>query len=499
MADLANAATLCVCSFIFVRTVTQPSAPIKMQLSQPTGRSAPMSLADRGSSIRLRRDASPNGRRMRVCNLAALVKLFRREPFAPEDQPGADLPSCSSEDPERGGFNGTSPLRVILLTNFIPPYRRPFLLHFARRVKALQILTSVEMEEDRHWRPDHAGLNVVVQRTWTLSIGRQHPSGFRSLCQVHIPFDTWLWLWRGAPDVIISGEFGFRTLATALYRIACRDVSLIIWATLSIETERGVGVVRRALRRFMLFVADGVIVNPGHGGRAYIESFGFPADLIFSVPYTIDLGRFRRSLNREPGTAFRLLCVGQLVDRKGVLLFLRALWKWAIANQDLTIDIWIAGEGPLKGQIEDMAVPGNASLRLMGNVEYEKLPDIYRQADILVFPTLADEWGVVVNEAMAMGVPVMGSIYSAAVQELVTDGATGWKFTPTEEQSILGCIDRVMRTPSVQLTKMRDAAAEAVRMLTPEAAADSVVRAVASVHRCRGGRRDEATWEGFST
>ena len=53
-----------------------------------------------------------------------------------------------------------------------------------------------------------------------------------------------------------------------------------------------------------------------------------------------------------------------------------------------------------------------------------------RKVGVLVFPTLADEWGLVVNEALAAGVPVLGSLYSQAVEELVRDGENGWTFRP---------------------------------------------------------------------
>ena len=62
-----------------------------------------------------------------------------------------------------------------------------------------------------------------------------------------------------------------------------------------------------------------------------------------------------------------------------------------------------------------------------------------------------DEWGVVVNEAMSAGLPVMGSIYSQAAVELVSDGANGWLFDPRSEQNVYATLDRALSTPTEEL------------------------------------------------
>ena len=63
------------------------------------------------------------------------------------------------------------------------------------------------------------------------------------------------------------------------------------------------------------------------------------------------------------------------------------------------------------------------------------MAEVYAKASLFAFPTLADEWGVVVNEAMAAGLPVLGSIYSQAVEELVEDGVSGWVFRQMNRRS----------------------------------------------------------------
>ncbi len=72
----------------------------------------------------------------------------------------------------------------------------------------------------------------------------------------------------------------------------------------------------------------------------------------------------------------------------------------------------------------------NVKLEFLGVFQYDDLPEIYGSAEVFVLPTLADTWAVVVNEALLAGLPVLGSIYAQAVEELIQEGGTGWNFRP---------------------------------------------------------------------
>ena len=94
------------------------------------------------------------------------------------------------------------------------------------------------------------------------------------------------------------------------------------------------------------------------------------------------------------------------------------------------------------------------------------------------------------NEAMAAGLPVLGSIYSQAVEELVQDGQNGWVFDPLTEASTLAALDRVFATPPEHLAAMREAARRRVMALTPSTASEHIVRAIGQVaHRGRSSAR----------
>jgi len=364
--------------------------------------------------------------------------------------------------------------RIALLTNFIPPYRVKLLESLRQRAGSLKVFVSVGMETDRPWAADSGSLDIVPQRTLTIPGLRRHPSGFTQKLFVHFPYDTLVRLWRYAPDVVISSELGLRTLQAALYRLLVPSSRLIVWATLSEQTERGWGPVRRRLRRFILGIADGVICN-GQSGRRYITSFGFPSDRVTIVNQPIDVDMFAGTpLSRDAAKARRLLFSGRLIPLKAVVQMQAALAAWARRNPQEKLELVWVGDGELRDVLERTALPDNFTQVFVGNQAYSALPALYADCGVLILPSLIDEWGLVVNEAMVSGLVVIGSIYSQAVNEMVQDHENGWLIDPLQPGSIERALDLLFTTPPETLTAMREAARKRALTITPDSAADRI-------------------------
>ncbi len=370
--------------------------------------------------------------------------------------------------------------RVALLMNFVAPYRVPLLQAVSRGLDTFKIFISTPMEPDRLWIPDWTDLDVVVQSTVTIPM-RRRLKGFSQQLFIHFPYDTIARLSRFDPDVVISGEFGLRSLQASLYRRWRRDSRLIIWATVSEHTEREWGGTRTALRRFILRAADGVIVNGASGGR-YISSLGIPTP-IFVMNQPVDVSRFASSsLDRSPEVARRLVYSGRLIAQKGVIELQQALAKRARLHPSVKIEMVWLGDGALRERLQSTAVPDNLDQTFLGHVPYDGLPPIYASCGALVLPSMFDEWGLVVNEAMASGLPVLGSVYSQAVEEMVLEGRTGWTFDPVRPETIDAALGKLFNTSDKDLALMRDAARSRAAIITPEAAAERMLGAISAVN-----------------
>jgi glycosyltransferase involved in cell wall biosynthesis len=369
-------------------------------------------------------------------------------------------------------------VRVAILTNILQPYRVAVFRELERRCESLQLFVSNPVEEGLSACTGGYGLQVVQQRSLRWRETERHAHGFKQSLDIQFPYDTITQLRRFRPDVIVSGELGLRTLQASVYRKLARASRLVIWATLSEITEQARGMSRTILRPVLLRSADAVLVN-GRSGARYVERLGTPKERVFCAPQTTDLGGFLANprIRSEPN-CHRLLYTGRLIELKGLMPFLSHLVNWANLHTDKCVDFSIVGDGPLRAALAAYPVPRNLSVRLLGHVPYHRLPEVYARGGILVFPTLADEWGMVVVEGMASGLPVLASLYSQAVEELVVNGQTGWTFRPDEMDEVRSAIDRALSAPLEELDRMGLAARQRVQSMTPAVMAEHIVAAI---------------------
>jgi glycosyltransferase involved in cell wall biosynthesis len=382
--------------------------------------------------------------------------------------------------------------KIAFLTNCIPPYHKPVLDVLASRYgrENFRVLLSTPMESNRLWALEWDGLDVVVQKTVTRNGRWRHPRGFREPTLVHFPLDTLSQLRRFSPDVVISTEMGFRSLSAVAFTKLHRRCKAILWTEVNESTEHGRGLTRKILRKWLVKHAHGFLAL-GNGGVRYIESLGAAPQKIFKLLYTTGITRFAAVGSDRPSTVeSRLLFVGQLIERKGLLPFTAALKRWAERNPTQLIELVFAGSGPLLETLRAQAVPANLRFEFLGDVSYRDLPRVYANAGVLVFPTLADTWGVVVNEAMAAGLPVLGSLHSQAVQELVVDGLSGWTFRADKPEEMYQAIHRCLCTPTETIQAMASDARRAALELTPGRAATMIQAAIEFCMTCGAGWRE---------
>ena len=381
--------------------------------------------------------------------------------------------------------------RVALLFNFITPHKLPIYVELAKHVGEVTVLQSVEMEPNREWKPETGGLDVRTMKTTTFNRTWKHPVGFSDAAFIHIPWGARRMLKEIDPDIIITAELGFRSMFSAWHRRRRPKTRLIYWLGLSEHTERGRPLTRRMLRKWLIRQADTVLVNGKSGARYLNTQLKLPTEKTFQIPYPTLPSQFD-SLpdHRDADSAHHLLFVGQLIERKGVVPFSEAICKWAEANPDRKVEFTLAGSGPLEQTLRSIPTPENLTIRLLGQCSYDELTQWYGRAGIFVFPTFADDWGMATNEGMTAGLPVLGSIYGQAVDEMVVDGETGWRYRADHEDEIISAIDAAMNTSVDQLNVIRKRARDRVRSRTPQVAVQHILEAMHESYFVRGGWRE---------
>ncbi len=184
----------------------------------------------------------------------------------------------------------------------------------------------------------------------------------------------------------------------------------------------------------------------------HLLSGGVPPDRITRIhsavdPLSLRARRSREATRAELGASgFVVLAAGALVRRKGHDLLLEALDL--LGKEDLQPEVWIAGEGPERAQLELRA----QRLRAPGRVRFlgrrDDLPDLLAACDALAMPSRAEGLGVAALEALAAGRAVLAARVGG-LAELVQHERTGLLFEPEDPAGLARALARLIREPEL--------------------------------------------------
>ncbi len=233
----------------------------------------------------------------------------------------------------------------------------------------------------------------------------------------------------------------------------------------------------------------------GRRSAAYFRHYGARPDRVFAVPYSVDAAFFageatrhrqeraaRRARHGLGPDAVVFALVGKLISVKRPLDFVEAIGR--LARRVPGVEGLIVGDGPLRSSVEAAIAQTGAPVRLAGFFNQSRMPEAYALADVLVLPSMSETWGLVVNEAMACGLPAVVSDVVGCAPDLVEPGRTGATFPVGDVPALVAAMARVL--PLVGTPMLAEALAEKTRAHSTEAAVAAVRRAVETV---AAGRR----------
>jgi glycosyltransferase involved in cell wall biosynthesis len=228
-------------------------------------------------------------------------------------------------------------------------------------------------------------------------------------------------------------------------------------------------------------------VVPGKASSEYLQAFGLSQKSIVTAPNAVDNNFFAlESANaRTRAAEIReklklpsrfILFVGRLVPEKGIFDLLSA---YAAFEPDIRCEIGLvfAGDGISRAELALRAKnisPG--MICFPGFAQREELAALYALAEVLVLPTHSDTWGLVVNEAMACGLPIMVSNIAGCAADLVENGWNGCLVPPHDEKALSGALRLVLCQPELRQS-MAAHSLERIQDYSPEACAAGLAAA----------------------
>lgn len=145
------------------------------------------------------------------------------------------------------------------------------------------------------------------------------------------------------------------------------------------------------------------------------------------------LNKRARKLNHIKDNPLRFLYVGRLTEVKNLKFLIKVFNK-------LGLPLTIAGKGEQKEELESMA---KDNIKFLGFINNTSLRDVYQQNDVFILPSSYEPWGLVVEEALYWGLPVIVSDKVGSGQDMVCAYGTGLIFRHDDEQSLCKSIDEI--------------------------------------------------------
>jgi glycosyltransferase involved in cell wall biosynthesis len=304
-------------------------------------------------------------------------------------------------------------------------------------------------------------------------------------------------------DVFIVNGWVVKSCLQALFACRRHDVPCLVRGESNLLRQRSWW--KRLAHRLLLRQYAGVLAIGEENHRCYL-AYGVSRRRIYRTPYGVDNdffveGCFRASGRREdfrerwsvPQAAFTFLFCGKLEPKKRPLDFLNAVRGLVTSDPSKPCHALVVGDGELRSACEALARRHDVPVSFTGFVNQTEAIEAYVAADALVLPSDGGEtWGLVVNEAMACGLPVVVSDQVGCGPDLVIPGETGLIFPCGDVSGLTEAMAR-LRTQATDSGGFAQRVRERVGQHSVDAVVDGVMSAVRGCAKARASRGGTGT------
>jgi glycosyltransferase involved in cell wall biosynthesis len=256
------------------------------------------------------------------------------------------------------------------------------------------------------------------------------------------------------PDALVV--YGYNSVSALLGIVWARlhKIPFLLRSDSNILDEQAKSWPLRRVKNFLLGILTqkaAAVLAVGTLNRDYWRAYGAAPERIVPAYYAVNNHFFsveanrcrsrKGEIRREKGwsEAFLVLYVGRLVREKRVDILIQSLRQLSQTRSD--VGLVIVGDGPERKRLMRLA-EGMPHIYFAGFQDQCDLPNYYGVTDLLVLPSEQDSWGLVVNEAMASGLPVVATQKVGAAHDLIIDGENGYVVRDNDVGALASAIDR---------------------------------------------------------
>lgn len=351
--------------------------------------------------------------------------------------------------------------KILFLTSFPSPYRVRFFDELGEMVDLTVLFSDTKERQtlrSSQWFVEKKGDHREVQLEKILMKIKKG-----ELC-----IDVLDWLKKPWDGIVICG-YSAPTMILAIAYLRLHRIPYYL--------EVDGGMIRQdfpimlLLKRLLVKGAAGYFCT-GDTVKEYLCHYGADAEKVYFYPFSsLETGDIwdapasreeREALRKELGISEErvILAVGQFIPRKGLDVLLDAA-----AHMENTVGIYMVGGEPTPEILQKWEKRKLPHVHFVGFRKKEELRKYYRAADVLAMPTREDIWGLVVNEAMACGLPVVSTDRCVAARELVEDGVNGYLVPAEDPAALAKKLGQVLSGDSIAMGR---ASLEKIRPYTVE-------------------------------
>jgi len=364
---------------------------------------------------------------------------------------------------------------AIIFTNFGPYHVARLQALAAHCQRSGWQYTAIELartEADYQWRIDLADLpfkTVSILQDRTLEAVPFTKLGF------------WIWrtLYELQPDIMAIAGYARPAMLTALLwcRQHCKPAILM-----SATTEQDFTRIprREAIKRAVVSQFSAALVG-GKPHTHYLQKLGMAPEAIFSGYDVVDNQHFHPDHIRtlpSPHSRPYFLSINRFLPKKNLSFLISAYAQYRQEVGAIAWDLVLCGDGQLRNNLEQQIRQLNLQeyVHLPGFLQQDELLPYFAHARCLVHTSLQEQWGLVVNEAMAAGLPVLVSDRCGCFEDLVQDGITGFGFDPSAVSQLTGLMVK-LGTEVIDTQQMGEAALAHIQNYSPNCFAENLIAA----------------------
>lgn len=373
--------------------------------------------------------------------------------------------------------------KIVILHNIISPYKTELFNALYALRKDLKVVYIAENEHGREWTICRDGLEFPYHIMFA------QPA--ESVSQISLFINTWKCLNEIKPDIVIIDGYSYFSCWAGLFWAKFNGKKIILWSSSTWEDHTR-NIIRESVKKIFVSFCNAYntygirsrdyLIRLGAEAR-HITMIGNVTDTSYYLAQTSALRNERHSLATRLGVAPRnFLYIGRFSSEKNIFMLLKAYRNLKLRGYK-DWGLILVGNGPLKEAILAFIKKENLSDVVMpGFIQKEYLPQFFSVSDIFVLPSLSEPWGLVVNEAMAAGLPVLVSTNCGCYPDLVKEGSNGFGFDPNHVDR-LAMLIHDFADGKYDLESMGLMSLEIINKYTPQNAAALISKTIDEVNK----------------